>query len=59
MWHVANFVKGLSVDEAIKQLQFQRTKGAIIAKEVVILIIVIKIVWIVWLPLDQHCSGQK
>ena len=53
MWHVANFVKGLSVDEAIKQLQFQRTKGAIIAKEVVILIIVIKLLW---LALDQHCS---
>jgi len=35
MWHVANFVKGLTVDEAIKQLQFTKSKGAIIAKEVI------------------------
>ena len=34
MWPVANFVKGLSVDEAIKQLSFQNNKGAKIAKEV-------------------------
>jgi len=35
MWPVANFVKGLSVDEAIKQLSFQNNKGAKIAKEVI------------------------
>jgi len=34
-WGVANFVKGLSVDEAIKQLSFLNLKGALIAKEVI------------------------
>jgi len=36
MWPIANFVKGLSVDEAIKQLSFMKgLKGAAIAKEVI------------------------
>jgi hypothetical protein len=34
MWHIANFIKGLSVDEAIKQLKFINKKGALIAIEV-------------------------
>ncbi|XP_023346698.1 39S ribosomal protein L22, mitochondrial [Eurytemora carolleeae] len=35
MWPISNFVKGLSVDEAIKQLSFIKLKGAVIAKEVI------------------------
>jgi len=34
MWHMANFVRGLSVDEALKQLQFINKKGALVAAEV-------------------------
>ena len=34
MWYVAQFMQGLSVDEALKQLSFIKGKGAIIAKEV-------------------------
>jgi len=34
MWYVSQFMQGLSVDEALKQLQFIKGKGAIIAKEV-------------------------
>ena len=34
MWPIAGFVRGLSVDEAIKQLSFIKLKGAFIAKEV-------------------------
>lgn len=28
MWYIASFVRGMSVDEAIKQLSFQLKKGA-------------------------------
>ena len=35
MWHVANLVRGLSVDEALKQLDFINKKGAVIAAEVI------------------------
>ena len=35
MWHVANLVKGLSVDEALKQLDSSNTKGNLIAVEVI------------------------
>ena len=35
MWHVANLVRGLSVDEAVKQLDFINKKGAFIAAEVI------------------------
>lgn len=35
MWHLAQFVRGLSVDEAIKQLHFVNKKGAFIAAEVI------------------------
>ena len=35
MWHVANLVRGLSVEEALKQLDFINKKGAFIAAEVI------------------------
>ncbi|XP_054724388.1 39S ribosomal protein L22, mitochondrial-like [Uloborus diversus] len=35
MWYVACLVRGLTVDEAIKQLSFVPKKGAVIAKEVI------------------------
>jgi len=35
MWHIANFIRGLSVDEALKQLDFVDKKGAFIAAEVI------------------------
>jgi len=34
MWPIANFIKGLTIDEAIKQLKFLNKKGALIAIEV-------------------------
>lgn len=36
MWYVACFVRGMSVDEAIKQLSFIHKKGATIAKETIL-----------------------
>ncbi|KZC07015.1 39S ribosomal protein L22, mitochondrial [Dufourea novaeangliae] len=36
MWYVACFVRGMTVDEAIKQLSFLNKKGAAIAKEVIL-----------------------
>lgn len=36
MWYIACFVRGMSVDEAIKQLSFLKKKGAAIAKEVIL-----------------------
>lgn len=36
MWYIACFVRGMSVDEAIKQLSFLKKKGAVIAKEVIL-----------------------
>lgn len=36
MWYVACFVRGMSVDEAVKQLSFVPKKGAAIAKEVIL-----------------------
>lgn len=35
MWYVASFVRGMSVDEAIKQLSFVLKKGAQAVKEVI------------------------
>lgn len=35
MWYIANLVRGLSVDEAIKQLSFCLKKGATDIKEVI------------------------
>jgi hypothetical protein len=34
LWYPAFLVRGLSIDEAIKQLSFNRLKGASIIKEV-------------------------
>lgn len=36
MWYIAGFVRGMSVDEAVKQLSFLHKKGAEIAKEVIL-----------------------
>lgn len=36
MWYIASFVRGISVDEAVKQLSFLKKKGAAIAKEVIL-----------------------
>jgi len=36
MWYIAAFVRGMSVDEAVKQLSFMCKKGAEIAKEVIL-----------------------
>lgn len=36
MWYIASFVRGMSVDEAVKQLSFLKKKGAVIAKEVIL-----------------------
>ncbi|XP_011695642.1 PREDICTED: 39S ribosomal protein L22, mitochondrial [Wasmannia auropunctata] len=36
MWYIAGFVRGMSVDEAVKQLSFMYKKGAEIAKEVIL-----------------------
>lgn len=33
MWYIATFVRGMSIDEAIKQLSFQLKKGAAAVKE--------------------------
>ncbi|KAL6267429.1 hypothetical protein P5V15_000505 [Pogonomyrmex californicus] len=36
MWYIASFVRGMSVDEAVKQLSFIHRKGAEIAKEIIL-----------------------
>ncbi|CAK9797208.1 39S ribosomal protein L22, mitochondrial [Anthophora plagiata] len=36
MWYIAGFVRGMTVDEAVKQLSFLKKKGAAIAKEVIL-----------------------
>ncbi|XP_054001324.1 39S ribosomal protein L22, mitochondrial [Hylaeus anthracinus] len=36
MWYVACLVRGMTVDEAVKQLSFLKKKGAAIAKEVIL-----------------------
>lgn len=36
MWYIAGFVRGMTVDEAVKQLSFMYRKGAAIAKEVIL-----------------------
>lgn len=35
MWYVASLIRGMTVDEALKQLEFQPLKGARIVSEVV------------------------
>lgn len=36
MWYVASMIRGMSIDEAIKQLSFVNKKGAIHVKEVLL-----------------------
>ena len=36
MWYICSFLRGLTIDEAIKQLSFITSKGAHIAKEILI-----------------------
>lgn len=36
MWYIATFVRGMSVDEAIKQLSFVLKKGASPVKEAIL-----------------------
>lgn len=36
MWYVASFVRGMSVDEAIKQLSFVLKKGAVDVKQTIL-----------------------
>ncbi|XP_026765367.1 39S ribosomal protein L22, mitochondrial [Galleria mellonella] len=36
MWYIACFVRGMTVDEAVKQLSFVNKKGAIFAKEAIL-----------------------
>jgi large subunit ribosomal protein L22 len=36
MWYIAIFVRGMSVDEAIKQLSFIPKKGAVHVKEAIL-----------------------
>lgn len=36
MWYISCFVRGMTVDEAVKQLSFLKKKGAAIAKEVIL-----------------------
>lgn len=36
MWYIASFLRGMSVDETVKQLSFLKKKGAAIAKEVIL-----------------------
>jgi len=36
MWYIAGFIRGMSIDEAVKQLSFLQRKGAMIAKEVIL-----------------------
>lgn len=33
LWYIASFIRGMSIDEAIKQLSFVPKKGAIFVKE--------------------------
>ena len=36
MWYVASFVRGMSVDEAVKQLSFVLKKGAVDVKQTIL-----------------------
>ncbi|KAL2724019.1 hypothetical protein V1478_008532 [Vespula squamosa] len=36
LWYIACFVRGMTVDEAIKQLSFMHKKGAVIVKETIL-----------------------
>lgn len=36
MWYIACLVRGMSVDEAVRQLSFVPRKGAVVAKETIL-----------------------
>ncbi|KAI4489323.1 hypothetical protein M0804_004821 [Polistes exclamans] len=36
MWYIASFVRGMTVDEAVKQLSFMHKKGATIVKDTIL-----------------------
>ena len=36
MWYVASMIRGMSIDEALKQLSFVNKKGAVHVKEVLL-----------------------
>lgn len=36
MWYIASFIRGMSIDEAIKQLSFVSKKGAKYVKETIL-----------------------
>lgn len=36
MWYIAVFVRGMSVDEAVRQLSFVQKKGSDFAKEAIL-----------------------
>lgn len=36
MWYIAIFVRGMTVDEAVRQLSFVRQKGSDFAKEAIL-----------------------
>jgi large subunit ribosomal protein L22 len=36
MWYIASMVRGMTVDEAVKQLSFVSKKGAVAVKETIL-----------------------
>lgn len=36
LWYIASFIRGMTVDEAIKQLSFVNKKGAVFVKEAIL-----------------------
>lgn len=36
MWYIACLVRGMSVDEALRQLEFVNRKGAVVARETIL-----------------------
>lgn len=36
LWYIASFVRGMTVDEAVKQLSFVNKKGATFVKETIL-----------------------
>lgn len=36
MWYIACLVRGMSVDEAVRQLEFVNKKGAVVVRETIL-----------------------
>lgn len=36
LWYIASFVRGMTVDEAVKQLSFVNKKGAVFVKDAIL-----------------------